>query len=405
MKKLTAILLILTLLLSGCGCRPDDLMADVPARVVCLAEVPDVGTEAADFAVRLFQNSLTEGENTLVSPLSVMAALAMTANGANGETLSQMENTLGMTATDISAWIYRYMDGQSDALKLANSIWFTDDDCFTVNQDFLETNANYFQADIYQTALNDDACAAINTWVSEKTDGMIPQILDTIPDDAIAYLINALAFEAEWAETYKEHQVQEETFTGEDGSSRSVELMYSTETAYLEDDLATGFVKYYQGRDYAFAALLPNEGVTVADYVASLTGDHLLQMLEAPQETTVYAAIPKFETGYDAELSEILQSMGMTDAFDPGKADFTGLGTSTSGNLCISRVLHKTAITVAEQGTKAGAATVVEMAAGAAYIEEYKTVTLDRPFVYMLIDCEENLPFFLGTLMDPEVGA
>lgn len=404
MKKLTAILLTFALLISGCAASSgaENLMEDVPARVVCLAEEVDHSAEATDFAVRLFQNSLGSEGNTLVSPLSVLSALAMTANGAEGETLAQMEKTLGMTVADMNSYLSSFLDGQTDALKLANSIWFTDEAGFAVNQNFLETNADFYQADIFQTTFNAEACDAINSWVKEKTNGMIPKILDEIPADAVMYLVNALAFEADWSSPYQEFQVRSGIFTKEDGTEQDVEMMSSEEHSYLEDDYATGFRKSYDGGRYAFVALLPKEGVTIEDYAATLTGEHVRELLSNAQSTTVHAKLPKFETEFDTELSGSLTAMGMTDAFDPDAADFSGIGTSTNGDIFISRVLHKTFISVGEQGTKAGAATVVEAVAGAALIQNYKTVTLDRPFVYMIVDRETNLPIFIGTLMDAE---
>ncbi|MBQ5955874.1 MAG: serpin, partial [Firmicutes bacterium] len=108
----------------------------------------------------------------------------------------------------------------------------------------------------------------------------------------------------------------------------------------------------------------------------------------------------KFETDFDIEMSDVLKGMGMIDAFDADKADFTAMGTSEINNIFISRVIHKTFISVAEQGTKAGAATLVEMTEGCALPEEEpKEVILNRPFVYMLVDCESWTPFFIGTLM------
>lgn len=408
MKKRTAILLLLALLLCGCGASEPaeqgvtDLMEEIPASVTCLAEMPDKSVEAADFAVTLFQNTVQEGKNTLLSPLSVLSALAMTANGADGETLTQMENTMGMTVEDLNAYLYAYMDGQTDQLKLANSIWFTNDAGFAPEQSFLQTNGNYFQADLYKAPMNDDTRDAINDWVNEKTDGMIPTILDQVPEDAIMYLVNALAFEAEWPEVYLETSVREQTFTKEDGTEQTVELMFSTESNYIEDDFATGFIKYYKDGKYAFVALLPNEGVSVSDYVASLSGGSLQEMLRDAQDITVDAAIPKFAVEYSVEMADVLKAMGMTDAFSVENADFSRMGTCEDGNLYIGRVLHKTHITVAEQGTRAGAATVVEMLCGSAYIPERKEVVLDRPFVYMLVDRQENLPFFIGTLMEVE---
>lgn len=401
MKKFTALFLLLSLLLTGCGASSaTNLMEEVPARVICLAEQPDCAAEATDFALRLFRASLAEEGNTLVSPLSVLAALGMTANGADGETLEQMESLFGMNTQEVNAFLYSFLDGQGDALKLANSIWLTDDSRFQVSQSFLETNADFYQADIFTAPMDSTTLDAINRWVAEKTNGMIPRVLEEIPESAIAYLVNALAFDARWPEPYRESAVHESVFTTEDGTEQTVELMYSTENSYLEDDLAEGFLKYYDGRKYAFAALLPKEGVSVSEYVQSLTGDHLQNLLAQPQDVTVHAAIPKFETEYSTDLSGVLAELGMVDAFDPIYANLTGIGTLEGDNLYISRVLHKTAITMAEQGTKAGAATVVEIAEGAAYMEDVKTVTLNRPFVYLLIDCEENIPFFLGTLMD-----
>lgn len=400
MKRFLAITLLLALLLTGCGGHPANLMEAVPERVICLAEPPEKHAEATDFALRLFQRSLEAEGNTLISPLSVLAALGMTANGAKGETLAQMEQTLGISTANLNAYFYSYMDAQGEQLKLANSIWFSDASWLKVRQDFLETNADFYQADIFQTPFTPETCAAINDWVSEKTGGMIPEILEEISTDAVMYLINALAFEAQWPEVYREDQVREGTFTREDGAQQGAQLMYSEESSYLEDENATGFVKYYKGGDYAFVALLPNEGVSVSNYVRSLTGAHLQELLDNAQAVPVNAAIPKFEAEYSVEMKDILQSMGMSDAFDAKTADFTGI--SEESGLFIGQVLHKTAITVAEQGTKAGAATAVEMRAGGTMPQEdMKTVILDRPFVYMLIDCGQNLPFFLGTMMDP----
>lgn len=178
--------------------------------------------------------------------------------------------------------------------------------------------------------------------------------------------------------------------------------MYSNEHRYLEDENATGFIKYYKDMSYGFAALLPNEDVSINEYVASLTGDKLHTMLNNCKNTSVETAIPKFDSEYDVEMSDILKTMGMPIAFDEEDADFSKLGTSTDGNISISRVLHKSFISVHEKGTKAGAATVVEMKNGSAMIkpDDVKKVYLDRPFVYMIIDCETNIPIFIGTVMD-----
>ena len=416
MKKTRISLVIISLLLvcamavnlTGCTMevQAKDLMEGItPNNVNTLDDLSSQNADVTDFAIRLFKVSEESGKNTLISPLSVLCALAMTANGAEEETLQQIETVLGITTEDLNLYLYSYMknlpQGDKYKLSLANSIWFTEDERFTVNQDFLQANADYYGADIYKAPFNEQTKKDINNWVKQNTDEMIPEILDRVPVDAIMYLVNALAFEAEWSAIYEKNQVREGVFTKEDNTKQNVDFMYGSEGTYLEDENAAGFMKYYKGGKYAFVAMLPDEGVSVSDYIASLTGESVNALLTNPQHTTVYTAIPKFETEYSVEMSEILKNMGMPKAFDPNNAEFEGLGTSNAGNIFISRVLHKTFISVGEKGTKAGAATVVEMADGAATEpQEPKEVYLDRPFVYMLIDCENNIPFFIGTMMD-----
>lgn len=394
--------------LTGCTMKVQakDLMEGItPNNVDALDDLSSQNADVTDFAIRLFKASNENGKNTLISPLSVLCALAMTANGAEEETLTQMEEVLGMTTDELNLYLYSYMknlpQGDKYKLSLANSIWFTEDERFTVNQDFLQTNADYYGADIYKAPFDKQTLKDINNWVKQNTDEMIPEILDQIPPEAIMYLVNALAFEAEWSEIYEKHQVKDGEFTKEDGTKQDVKFMYGSEGTYFEDEKATGFMKRYKGGKYAFVAMLPNEGVSVSEYIASLDGESLNALIANPQYATVRTSIPKFETEYKVEMSDILQSMGMTEAFDIYNADFEGLGTSTGGNIYISRVLHKTFISVGEKGTKAGAATIVEMKDGAAAEPtEPKEVYLDRPFVYMLVDCENNIPFFIGTMMD-----
>ncbi len=411
--RMTAALLLTCLTLTAAGCAAPssstDLMAGItPAAGSALKEddLRAASEKTADFAVRLFRESLKDGENTLVSPLSVLSALSMTANGAKGETLAEMEAVLGLPAGDLNT-AFRSLLSKPDPgdgeprFYLANSIWFTDDERFTVNRDFLQTNADYFGAGIFRAPFDEGTRGDINSWVKDNTDGMIPEILDQIPEEAVMYLVNALAFDGEWAEPYHEYQVRPGDFTLADGTKQTADFMHSGEYLYLEDgDAAAGFVKPYKGGKYAFAALLPKEGTTVADYAASLDGERLTKILSSAEQTLVEAALPKFEAEYGAELSEVLKAMGMPTAFDSSDADFSGLGTSTGGNIYIGRVLHKTFIAVNERGTKAGAATVVEMMDESAMeMPEPKRVTLDRPFVYMLIDRETNQPFFIGALM------
>ena len=229
----------------------------------------------------------------------------------------------------------------------------------------------------------------------------IPSILDYIPDDAVMYLVNALAFDAEWTKKYNELNVIDGTFTTADGKEETKTFLHGVENSYLEDENASGFIKYYKGHQYAFVALLPNEGVDIDSYLEKLDGTHLSELLENKKDCAVYTSIPKFKVEYSVEMSEQLSNLGMALAFDKGKADFKKIGASAVGNISIDRVLHKTFIAVDENGTKAGAATIVEMELGGLLDrEELKEVYLTRPFVYMLVDCRTNSPFFIGIMRD-----
>lgn len=417
MKRKRIMILLLSAMCMLTGCRgagnteAKDLMSGVKKQKennVPQAGMAEEETKAAvkDFAVRLIDQNYKNGEDTLISPLSVLCALSMTANGAKGETLAQMEEVFGTSVDQLNRYLSGYRkalpQGDDAKLSMADSVWFKDDEGFEVNQTFLHTNKNWYDAGIYKAPFDEGTLKEINTWVSSHTDGMIGEILDQIPEDARMYLVNALAFDAKWQEAYTEYQVREDVFTREDGSTRNAEFMYSEESRYLEDENTTGFLKPYKGGQYAFAALLPSEGLSLEDYLQSLSGEKLEILLDGAENITVDAVLPKFEAEYSVEMSNMLIAMGMEDAFDGQKADLSGIGTCAEGNLCIGRVLHKTRMDVNEAGTKAGAATVVEMLEECAMEEpmERKSVRLDRPFVYLLIDQEEKMPIFLGVMAE-----
>jgi len=389
---------------SGCTMKVNatDLMQGiVPNKVTPTEKMNDYNVKITDFSIRLFKAN----NNTLISPVSVLFAIAVTANGADGETLEQIENMLGIPIENINLYLYSYLNslpqGEKYILNIANSIWFTDDERFTVNSSFLQKNADYYSASIYQTPFNRNTCKDINNWISNKTDGMITKIIDKIPSDAVMYLVNGLAFEADWMQIYEKQQVKEAEFSNSDGTKSKAEFMHSTELTYLQDENAKGFMKYYDEGKYAFVAILPDENTEISDYISSLNGEKIINILSSRTTETVYTSIPKFESENNTEMSEALKNMGMKSAFDMYNADFSRIGNSTHGNIYISNVLHKTRISVREKGTKAGAVSVIEASDGATPESEApKEIYLDRPFMYMIIDCENTVPLFIGTVLN-----
>lgn len=357
-------------------------------------------------AVMLFQSSVAAGKNSniLISPLSIQLALAMTANGANGQTREEMEALLGggISLEDLNEYLHTYVNSlpseEKYKLHIANSIWFRDDENrLHVEQNFLQRNADYYRAQIYKAAFDAQTLRDINTWVDQNTDGMIDKILDDIDCYDVMYLINAIAFDAQWQTGYQSSDVRTREFTNIAGKKTSALMMHSEENLYLKDNYATGFIKPYQDGKYSFAALLPNEGVDIYDYIAGLTGEGLANTIGNAQSVDVAVSLPKFSYEYEMTMNSILMQLGMPTAFDSASADFSRLGYSTAGNIYIGNVKHKTFICVDEAGTKAGAVTNVAMKDLCAV---YRTVTLDRPFVYMIIDNQTNLPIFMGVVAD-----
>lgn len=386
-----------------------DLMEGVKANTVTGKAADDAFAQSQmRLVVDLFQSSVLESkdENVLISPLSILLALAMTANGADGDTKAEMEALLGgeISLEDLNEYLYSYVNNlptdKKYKLQIANSIWFRDDEGrLQVEKDFLQKNADYYGAQAYKAAFDDQTLKDINNWVKDHTDGMIDSILDQIDEDAVMYLINALVFDAEWQQVYDKSDVYKGKFTNIDGTEKQVDMMHSEETVYLQDENATGFMKPYSGSKYSFAALLPNEGVDIYEYIAGLSGEKLMETLSTPQLGMVMATLPKFSYEYELSMNDVLKELGIPSAFSGDTADFSKMAHSSRGNIYIGEVLHKTFISVDELGTKAGAVTKVQMNDESAPMSEW-VVNLNRPFVYMIIDNETNLPVFIGTVMD-----
>lgn len=359
------------------------------------------------FALNIFKGSYAKQpeSNLLISPLSLMSALAMTANGAGSETLTEMEKVLGgIPIEELNEYLYTYLNkfrsDEKNRLNIANSIWFRTGANVDYNQDFLQKTVDYYGSEIYASEFDEGTVKDVNNWVKSNTDGMIDKIIDVIDDEAIMFIINALAFDGEWKEVYEKSDIKDGIFTDIKGNEQQAKMMCSTEHDYMEDRYAAGFVKSYKGGRYKFAALLPNEGITLEEYIASLTPEGLMETLNNRMNALVDTHLPKFSYEYSAMLNDVLEEAGMSKAFG-SEADFYGMGTPQEGEwIELSKVLHKTFIDVSEKGTRAAAISFVQMDENSVAMAEteIKTVILDRPFFYMIIDGETNLPVFMGTV-------
>ena len=404
MKKIIAFTLAVCMLFStACGqnVESENLMADITPGEVIGTYDENRAAVLTDFSARLFARSVKNDANTLVSPYSVITALAMTANGAEGETLRQAERVFGGDLDFINnalAYYSRHLEGGQ--LSGANAIWYRES--FTPYNEFLQINADFYNADIYRAPFDSSTVKDVNSFVNKNTDGMIKEIIDRIDESTVMMLINTLCFDAQWQDKYKKSQIRDGEFTAYDGSIQPAEYMYSSENVYLSDENTAGVMKYYKGGEYAFVALLPGEETDIVEYAKSLSGEKLTALFENRIYADVTTVIPQFESDYSAEMKDILKAMGMERIFDENAAELGRMG-ETDTNLYISTVLHKTHITVDPRGTKAAAVTLVaanETASAEMSISYF--VRLDRPFVYMIVETETMLPLFVGTVLTIE---
>lgn len=361
---------------------------------------------SADFSLELFKKSVEakgKNANVTISPMSVMYALAITANGAGGKTAKQMRKVLGDGASMARinknlAWYNSSLKNVEKAKLLnANSVWYHNGGSLIMKPKFLAKAKKHYSAQVNGADFSAPKTVnLINSWVAENTNGMIKQVVDRLSDDDRVAIINALYFDAEWKAPFESGDVRTERFTNANGKKRKVKMMHGTEYRYIEGDNVTGFIKPY-AKGYSYVALLPRKGIDARQYAMSLDGDTFRKLVAKAKRKTVRIALPKYSLSYTNDSMERqLQDMGIELAFSDA-ANFKNMGTDRTGKLSLDRVIHKTKIDLDEQGTRAAAVTAVFAKASSAMID-VKYVTLNRPFVYAIIDNTNKLPVFIGTV-------
>lgn len=407
MKKRCLPLLLTLSLLTGCAASA---VTPLPAPTGSLEPVEPLVNGSFDcaetaysaFAVELLRQNHSEGENALLSPLSAILALGMTANGTEEETLAQFEALFGMGRDTLNSLCAQFLTDYSDLggsteATLLNSLWADPD--LTLKDSFVLRCQDTYEAELFKADLQSPATVrALNDWVSDATRGLIPSVVDEFSDDAVLALVNAIylknRFETVFPTPTFDWRID---FTNADGTTSKPQGMGDTRTmAYLSHEGGQGVVLPYDDGRLGLVLMLPEEGVTLTDYLAGWDGSTLRTLLEEQTEQEITLTVPKFKAEWNGSLNSALANMGLTDAFDVGKANFTAMG---DGPLYIGDVIHKTSFEVNEKGTEAAAVTAVVVECGAAPMEKEPLVLrFDRPFVYGIMDLTLGVPLFLGTM-------
>jgi serpin B len=392
---------------------PSEQADQVPSETVAAATLPDANTA---FAFNLYGALRAEDGNLFLSPYSVSAALAMTLAGARGETAQQMtdvlcvgglEEDLGAAFGGLDQILHSRADlgdpeaGEGFDLHVVNALW--PQAGYELLDAFVETLTTQYRAELRELDYEADPEAArltINDWVSEQTAERIENLIPEGIIDAMTRLVltNAIYFNAPWLEPFHPDSTVTEPFTRLDGELIDVAMMHKTGTLlYAELDVGIAVEIPYNGNQLAMLVLLPDEGAFNA-FDASLDVDVYAGIVESLVSERIALGLPRFEYEYATSLVPALEGLGMTDAFDGERSNFSGITGDT--DLVVSDVLHKAFVSVDEEGTEAAAATAVVMRATAMPTQPLE-ITVNRPFLFVLRDRPTGSVLFIGRVLEP----
>ena len=425
MKRTLSLLLACALglgLLSGCAQASAAKELTAPKLSVTPSNSEEVNGALAGFGLELLKKTRdANGEtamnsdmdhmpfSTLVSPLSVALALSMTANGAAGNTLAQFQDVLGggVDLVELNTACAQLMAdyqglGGSTKCAIANSLWVDPEG--QIKDEFIGQCRGIYDAQVFSAQLSEPGIVKdLNSWVSQHTNKMIPEIINQpFPEETACLLVNALYLKNKWLQGFDPRATREMDFHHAGGPDSRMEFLSkgSTELSYIQDKGAQGVVLPYDDGRLAFFAILPDlypDSPDLGEWLDDLEGNSLAELIQCREDTQfLHFAMPKFTAEWKGNLEEVLPLLGLEDAFLPGMADFSKMGDNSAGYY-LEKVIHATKIEVNEKGTEAAAATVVAANGSGMPPQEGVTLVLDRPFLYGIVDLYTGVPLFLGT--------
>jgi serpin B len=404
-------------IVAGCASQAA-AMAEATSKVTRAAGSADDATQAAAaidaFGFDFYKAALTSGGNAVFSPDSIVLALSMAQAGARGETASQMDAVLhsaagtgagnGINSLDqlLAGFSGTFKDAngtdQKLTLRIANAPFAQRG--LQLQQPFLDTLASKYGAGLRLVDFQNDPAGASNLidgWVSDQTEGRIPKLLASLDPATRLVLVNAIYLKAPWQMPFDESGTKNAPFTRLDGTHVSVPTMSLnlSEGRYASGSGWQAVELPYAGGSLAMTIVVPDD---LATFEGGLDAARFAQIAASLHPTDVDLTLPRFKIETKSDLSSVLAQMGMPLAFDPDRADFSGI--TTQEQLYVSRVVHQANIAVDEKGTEASAATAVMMVAGLAPSKQV-TLHVDRPFIFAVRDTNTGAILFLGRVVDP----
>lgn len=378
-----------------------------------MEEIEKLAQANNQFALALYKQLTDEKGNLIYSPYSIYQALMMTYAGAQSDTAKQMMAALGvedneavhnlMNALNLTLQNTKARDVegfQPLIFNIANALWMQSD--FQFEQSFLDKLSANYAAGVKLVDFKhpEEVQKLINHWVALETNDKIKNIVSDgmLNEMTRMVLSNAVYFKGAWRNHFDAKDTAKAPFTLMDGTKIDVDMMAaSMQTAGIVTDAFSAVALPYDGGSYAMALVMPKD---FEAYQKGLTPEVLNKLFEDlnMSHAMVHLKMPKFKAESTFDLGKKLQEMGMGDAFDASKADFSGM--TGKKDLYISDVIHKAFIDVNEEGTEAAAATIVGMATTSMPAEEL-TINLDNPFIYVIYNTQTNAIVFMGHVVNP----
>ena len=404
------LILIASMIFTGCSSSVNLMEGIKPNNEIGVMRQMDEKFNQAilNFTWNMFKESSSNEGNLMISPISAYFALAMAANGADGDTKTEMMKALSAENVPLddlnkglNYWMNTITKDRIAKFSITNSIWYREG--FKANKDFLQTNADYYSAYIRSLDfMQKSAPDTINGWVKEATNDKIDKIVGEINDDLVMYIINAIYFNGDWKYEFSANKTRKESFNAPSGKVETDFMSRRGKMDYLEFNGVTGVILPYLDGQFAFVGLLPEEGETPKDIINNLTVLDLINLMKNKEEKNIELSIPKFEVSYEDSLINELSNMGMKLPFEPYSADFSKMNESGEKDLFIGEIKHKTYIRVDEKGTEAAAVTSIGVEATSMPVE-FPRLTFDRPFVYGIVDVTTGIPLFIGIMENPAI--
>ena len=321
-----------------------------------------------------------KGENLIISPLSIFQALSLAANGAKGQTQSEMLELLqSNTIEELNKINYDIISAfkEFSTIDIANAVMTK----FTPLEDFISISEKYL-APIEPLV----SVEQVNNWCSNKTHGKIDKILDFLDDYTLMIILNAVYFKGEWISKFVPEITKKLPFYNLGSEEISIDTMTQISHFQYYEDKKVQAIELKFLEDFMSAIIiLPAEGTDINKYIdsLSLSNDEYSKILDGLNYVKVHLQLPKFELEFKEKLNQVLSDLGMYNAFSEYEADFTGL--RSKGELYISQVIHKTYLKVFEDGCEAAAVTAIDIATNSIPVEEkIYDMKINRPFLFLL---------------------